>query len=109
MLIGPGVENDAIGALRAALRVARIVEQFVPFTGFFRIEHTLEPVLGVQPCGGRVAANDRDRTVDGRVGSALAKALLKRESRAFSRSRYRGFARASLPGPDGARESWDPA
>lgn len=51
-LIGPaiqGVENHAIGALRAALHAAELEERFVPFTGFWGIERLVERVLTPQP------------------------------------------------------------
>jgi hypothetical protein len=45
----PGVENHAIGALRAALRTNGLDEAFVPFGGFASLEPNLRDVLALRP------------------------------------------------------------
>lgn len=50
VLVGPalpGIENHAIGALRAALRDSGVSETFVPFGGFTELERTVADVLAV--------------------------------------------------------------
>lgn len=45
----PGVENHAVGALRAALRATNVSESFIPFRGFVKLERTIEDVLSNRP------------------------------------------------------------